>query len=104
MVVAAGAHVRLCEWGRWFSARNLKSGRQGSIVGMPCKITVGGDGVGSIGVRYAGVQVLGLHNQAAREGGMFWAKKFKPSCGGSVFANDVREGSDLCSEGFIGVG
>ena len=104
MVVAAGARTRSCEWGRWFWARKSKSGCWGSIVGMPCKITVGGNGVGSIGVRYTGVQVLGPRNQAAREGGMFWAKKCKLSCGGSVFANDVREGSDLCSEGFIRVG
>ena len=55
MVVATGAHARLCERGRGFWARKSKSGRRGSIVGMPCKITVGGDGVGSIGVRYAGV-------------------------------------------------
>ena len=56
-----------------------------------------------IGVGNTGVLVLGLRNQAAREGGVFWAENCKPSHVGSVFANDVRGGSDLGGGGLIGV-
>jgi hypothetical protein len=51
-----------------------------------------------------GVQVLGLHDPVTCEGGRVRAKNRKPSCGGSVFVNNVRGALDLDSGGLIGAG
>jgi len=92
---------RAARRGRWWWYQNLKSEPPGlsfgeRIRGAHFRMEGTYWGWGKVGV-----QVLGLRDPAACEGGKGWGK---PRSGGLVFVNDVHGASDLDSGRSIGAG